>query len=259
MKKILLIITIILIGGNVFAQDKLYLLFEFMKVDEEQEIVYDKTETFWEKLHEQRIKNGDIIGWDLWRLQPGGEDQGYQYLTVTLFTDPVKMFNGGDIQAALNAAYPDMSQDELNKNFDYTSKTRDLSVRLYLEQIDVTKDEFEMPLGTIAAINMMKTTTGNYSKYENMESTIFKPMHQKEVDNGSRENWGLMRIMLPRGSEVFASHITVDMYKDYNQFFMPPQSNTETVTAEQQKAISEALETRDLTWTYMATLIKKAR
>ncbi|MDH5414773.1 MAG: hypothetical protein OEW87_11600, partial [Flavobacteriaceae bacterium] len=148
MKKILLILTIILIGGNVFAQDKLYLLFEFMKVDEEQEIVYDKTESFWEKLHAERIKNGDIIGWDLWRLQPGGEDQGYQYLTVTLFTDPVKMFNGGDIQAALNAAYPDMSQDELNKNFDYTSKTRDLAVRLYLEQIDVTKDEFEMPLGT---------------------------------------------------------------------------------------------------------------
>ncbi|MDH5414881.1 MAG: hypothetical protein OEW87_12140, partial [Flavobacteriaceae bacterium] len=154
---------------------------------------------------------------------------------------------------------PDMSQDELNKNFDYTSKTRDLAVRLYLEQIDVTKDEFEMPLGTVAAINMMKTTSGNYSKYENMESKIFKPMHQKEVDKGSRANWGLLRIMLPRGSEVFASHLTVDMYKDYNQFFMPPQSNTETITEEQQKAISEALETRDLIWTYMATLIKKAR
>jgi hypothetical protein len=259
MKKILLILTIILIGGNVFAQDKLYLTFEFMKVDEEQEAAYANTESFWEKLHEQRINSGDIIGWDLWRLQPGGEDQGYQYLTVTLFDDPVKMFSGGDVQAALNAAYPVMSQDELNKSYDYTSKTRDLAVRLYLEQIDATKDEFEMPLGTVAAINMMKTTTGNYSKYEDMESKIFKPMHQKEVDNGSRGNWGLLRMMLPRGNEVFASHITVDMYKDYNQFFMPPQSDNATLTADQQKAISEALQTRDLTWTYMATLIKKAR
>ncbi len=65
--------------------------------------------------------------------------------------------------------------------------------------------------------------------------------------------------MLPRGNEVFASHITVDMYKDYNQFYMPTQSDNATLTADQQKAISEALQTRDLTWTYMATLIKKAR
>jgi hypothetical protein len=43
-----------------------------------------------EKIHDQRVKNGNIIGWDLWSLQPGGEDQGYQYLTVQIFTDPVK-------------------------------------------------------------------------------------------------------------------------------------------------------------------------
>ena len=128
MKKLLLFIAIILLSSNVIAQDKLYLIFEFMEVDNDQEDDYWETESFWEKIHAQRVKNGDIIGWDLWSLKPGGEDQGYQYLTVNLYDDPVKMFKGaGDFNAALKAAYPDMSEEDLNKTFDKTSLTRSLT------------------------------------------------------------------------------------------------------------------------------------
>ena len=35
------------------AQDKLYLMFEFMKVDNEQEASYAETEAFWEKIHDR--------------------------------------------------------------------------------------------------------------------------------------------------------------------------------------------------------------
>ncbi|RAJ25362.1 hypothetical protein LX77_01665, partial [Gelidibacter algens] len=93
MKKLLILIALMLLGNNGFAQDKLYLILEFMKVDNEQEAAYMETEAFWQKIQEQRVKNGDILGWDLWSLQPGGEDQGYQYLTVTLYNDPLKMMS----------------------------------------------------------------------------------------------------------------------------------------------------------------------
>lgn len=85
MKKLLMLIAILLLDNTAIAQDKLYLVFEFMKVDNEQESAYWETESFWEKIQVQRTKNGDILGWDLWSLQPGGEDQGFQYLTVTLY------------------------------------------------------------------------------------------------------------------------------------------------------------------------------
>ena len=100
------------------AQEKLFLVFEFMRVDNEQELIYMETEDFWKKIHEQRVKNGDIFGWDLWRLQPGGEDQGYQYLTVNLYDDKVKMMSGaGDVEKALKDAYPDLSEEELYEKF----------------------------------------------------------------------------------------------------------------------------------------------
>ena len=95
MKNLLIIVVLMLFSITAIAQEKLYLIFEFMKVDNTQETAYAETEALWEKIHQQRVKNGDIIGWDLWSLAPGGEDQGYQYMTVTVFNDPLKMFKGG--------------------------------------------------------------------------------------------------------------------------------------------------------------------
>jgi len=262
MKKILLLFALVLLSNNAISQDKLYLIFEFMHVDNEQESAYMETEEFWEKIHEQRIKNGDIIGWDLWRLKPGGENQHFQYMTVNLYNDPVKMFEGGGgFEAALKGAYPNMSEEELNKRISATSKSRDLAVRVYLEQIDKTNEEFDIPLGTVAAINLMKVLPENFGKYEKMESEIFKPMHQKEVDKDRRESWGLLRIMSPApyASDTYASHITVDMYKDFKQFFELEDDNGPEFTDKQIKAINDGVATRDMKYVYLATLIKRAR
>ncbi len=240
------------------AQEKLYLVFEFMKVDNEQETAYGETEEFWAKIHEQRVANGDIIGWDLWRLQPGGEDQHFQYLTVNLYSDPVKMMSGaGDFGAAVKAAYPAMSEEEIEKHMSKTSKSRDLAVRIYLEEIDATTGDFNMELGTVAAINMMKVEAGNAATYEKMESEIFKPMHQRDVDNGLRGSWGLLRFMSPYGSDTYATHITVDMYKDYDQMFNPPESSeNQEFTEEEIKQINKGIASRNHKYQYLATLIK---
>lgn len=255
-----MLITIMLLGNTVIGQDKLYLIFEFMRVDNEQEAAYMETESFWEKIHEQRTKNGDILGWDLWSLQPGGEDQGYQYLTVTLYNDPVKMMSGtSDFESVLKAAYPKMPEEELNNRFNSSVKSRDLAHRIYLEQIAATKDNFQMPLGTIAGINLMKVTDTNFEIYEKFEKEIFQPMAQKEVDSGIRGNWGLMRYMLPTGSDVYATHITTDMYKDYNQVFNGGNIVGPELSEAQIKKIEEGLITRDMKYKYMATLIKKVR
>ncbi|MBZ9728650.1 hypothetical protein LB467_03040 [Salegentibacter sp. JZCK2] len=260
MKSLLILIAIMLVGNTGIAQDKLYLIFEFMKVDNEQEQAYMETEVFWEKIHEERVKNGDILGWDLWSLQPGGENQGFQYLTVNLYNDSVKMMSGaGNFEAALEAAYPDMSEDDRYEKFNNTAKSRDLAVRIFLEQIAATEDDFEMPLGTIAGINLMKATDGDSEKYEKFETEIFQPMHQKEIDAGVRGNWSLMRYILPVGSDVYASHIAVDMYKDYNQLFSGWAEAGPNFSEDQIQKIQEGLTSRDLKYKYMATLIRKVR
>ena len=140
-----------------------------------------------------------------------------------------------------------------------TAKSRDLAVRIYLEQIAKTKDNFQMPMGTIAGINFMKVSDGNFEKYERFETEIFQPLAQKEVDSGSRGNWGLMRYMLPVGSEVNATHITTDMYKDYDQLINGGTNNSPAPSEAEIKKIEQGMTTRELKYKYMATLVKKVR
>ena len=127
MKKLMIITALMVFGFTANAQEKLYLVFEFMKVDNEQEAAYSETESFWEKIQEQRVKAGDIIGWDLWSLQPGGEMQGFQYLTVSLYNDPVKMVDGSSwshLEDRAKAAYPNMTEADLMAKINGSSKTR---------------------------------------------------------------------------------------------------------------------------------------
>ena len=257
MKKLLLIFLAALFSLSALSQDPSYLIFELMKVEEGMGDDYWETESFWEKLHEQRVKNGDIIGWDLWALRPSGTGQGHQYMTVTLYNNPVKMMQGGDFNKAMEGAYPNLSQVDRDNKMDQTAKSRDLAVVVYLQQIASAGGDYEMPLGTIAQINFMKAKPGQAGAYEDMESSTFKGMHEQRVAAGDMAMWGLLRNMLGYTTEAYASHITVDMFKDWDQYFNGA-ADIEWTPA-QQKAYNDIAEIRDLKSTVFGTLVKKVR
>ena len=116
-----------------------------------------------------------------------------------------------------------------------------------------------MPLGTVAAIDMMKAEPGKYWEYEKAEKEVFKPMHQRSVNNGSKGNWSFCRILVPSGSDNYASHITVNMFKDYNHMYNTDSPPGPELSADEQKAVRDGIDARDMKYTYMATLIRKVR
>lgn len=258
MKHLLSFTLALLLAFTLTAQDDdLYLIFELMRVDESQMNDYWETEELWSGIHQQRANAGEIIGWDLWSLQPSGADQGYQFMTVTLFSSFKDMIAGdGDIVPHAKAAYPDMSETELMKKFNNTSATRDLAVRLFLREIDHTDGDFDMPIGTFATMDFMQELDADY---EEVESNIFKPWHQEMVDNGQKGSWGLLRILFPAGSDRYASHMTVNMFRDAAHFADsggPGMGDMDMSTA---LGVEEALETRDMKKIYMARLEMKVR
>lgn len=259
MKRGLSLILMLLFFWSSSAQEEIYLTFEFMKVDNDQESFYFETEEFWEKIHEQRVASGDITGWDLWQLLPGGEDQGYQYLTVTVFDDPLKMMQAGDgILESAKMAYPDLSDEELDKRLNMAGGSRDLAVRLFLNVIESTEDDFQMKPGMIASLDLMKAKNGQYEAYEKAESNTFKPWHQKYIDGGVKGNWQVLRVLIPQGTDVYTSHITVNMYDDWGQY-IKSQSFDGGMTSAIQNEMQKGLETRDMKWVYLATLLKMVR
>jgi hypothetical protein len=259
MKKLLMFLAMTLLFSNSFAQNKSYAVIEFMKVDASQDAEYLETENFWEKIHKQRIKDGNLKSWELWTLKPGGEDQGYQYLTISIYDKRVKMFaDWGDITSLAQKVHPKLSKEEVIKKLENTDKSRDLAVRYYLEQLDKTSDEFAYPVGTVATITMMKVNSNNFSAYEKAESEFFKPMHQNEIENDQRSSWKLFRFVSPTGSDTYASHITMNVYKDYAQVFSAEDDDLQ-LTEDQQKSFDEGISLREMKYVHMATLLKKTQ
>ena len=249
MKNLLTVVVAVWMTTVSFAQEtpeKLYLIFEFMRVNDEHGGDYMEVEEFWSKLHKERIAAGKIIGWDLWSLTPSGTEQGSQYMTVTLFSSLEAMMTPvtrEELMGYLNKAYPDISEEETNSIMTKTSKSRDIAHQVYLEQIASTKAPFELKVGTMASIDVMKQ---NNNAYETAEKEIFLPMHEKMVEAGEKGSWGLLKVHLPTGSEAYASHITVNMYKDASQMSAAMVWDPGEIDGMTQMAIQEGLESRSM-------------
>lgn len=262
MKKLFTFVLVSLLAFSVIAQSnpkKLYLLFEFMQVNDEKGSDYLKVEDFWSGIHKQRIADKQIIGWDLWSLTPSGTKQGSQYLTVTLFSSLKDMLQPGgfeNIYASAKKAYPQMTDKEINEMLDKTVASRDIANQVYLEQIDVTKDNFQMKPGILATLDIMRQLDDNYEK---AESEIFKPWHQNMVDAGKVGDWGMLRAILPSGNEAYGTHITVSMFNDVKQlaaYMEAPMGNIDFLT---QAAVKYGLSTREWKEKKIMTLLNMVR
>lgn len=257
MKKLLILSMVIFMTLSIRAQDSssdLYLVFEFMKVNDEQGSNYIEVEEFWSGIHKQRIADKKITGWDLWSLTPSGSEQGSQYLTVTLYSslqDMLAPINFDDIMASAKKAYPDKSDEDFTAMMNKTTASRDIAHQLFLKQIDATEGDFEMAVGTMAAMGLMKQVNNNYEK---AESEVFKPWHQQMVNDGKKGSWGLIRVILPTGSDAYATHLTVNMYKDVAQFVAERESGSGEIDGLTELAVEEGMQSRDMREVKFATL-----
>ena len=59
----------------------------YMKVKPGNENKYLEVQKSWKKLHELRLKTGNILTWALYRPMFTGLDYQWQYVTVTLYKD----------------------------------------------------------------------------------------------------------------------------------------------------------------------------
>lgn len=261
MKKII-VFALLLISPGLFAQEEdqqLYLKMEFMQVKDHNNSDYMEVEEFWSKIHQQRVADGNIIGWDLWQMSPAGKEQGSQYFTVTLFTSLAGMLEempDGKFEEYFAGAYPGMSEEDQDKMMEKTVNSRDMAHEVYLKLINQTTGGANMQLGTIIVFDIMKQL---HSSYEKVEDEVFKPWHQQMVDEGNKESWGLMQIILPAGSEAKGTHLTYSMFSSYQQLADSMEGSGGDMDMTTSLAVQKGLKTRDMVGVEKARLIKMVR
>jgi len=79
------------------------------------------------------------------------------------------------------------------------------------------------------------------------------------VDDGKKGAWGLLRVILPAGSQAVGTHITYSMYKDYSQLANFWEGDNGDMDLTTSLAVQKALKTRDWRGVEMARLVMKVR
>jgi hypothetical protein len=262
MKKLFLFSLLALFLCNQsFSQEKRYLVFEFIKVETGQTFDYLEYKEFLNEIYQQAVSNGEIAGWDFWSLKTGANNEGFQYVTITYYEDPVNMMNGFSNEKLVDLAkqaYPDMNESQISQKIQESFGTRDLASRSYMVEIAKSDDDFELKPGTLASFDLMKAVEGRFEEYETAEKEIFLPLHEKKIDAGFMESWSLLRTALPAGSEAKSTHMTLNIYSDYMQFFNSLEYE-DNVSEDEVAAIEKGLNSRDQKWIYLATLENMVR
>lgn len=258
MKKFLTFLVCGLVWTSVLhAQQTQYSVFEFIKVEKDQLFDYIEFKDLTEKVYRQALNDKRIKGWDFWKVQTGSEQGEFQYIMVTHYDDPVKMMNGLDDEALIEyakIAYPHLSDSQVRTLFQQSLAIRDLPVRLYMRELASTSDNFQYKPGVLASFDLMKAVEGRFGDYEKSEIEVFKPIHQNRINQGMMGHWSFLRAALPQGSEASSTHLTVNLYKDYVQFFNAQAYEDMNQTEEQRKAVNAGLNSRDQKWIYLANL-----
>src|SRR5690554_4850369 len=257
MKRLLVISLLVLwVSTLVFAQNPRYMVFEFTKVESTQTFDYLEYKDFLAKIYQKAASNGDIVGWDFWALQKGSNNDDFHYVTITYFDDPVKMMNGVSMEKLIEVgkqSFPEMDENEIAEKIGRSLGFRDLAMISYMVEIAKSEDEVKMVPGMLASFDLMKAVEGRFEEYEGAEKEIFLPLHEKKIDDGFMESWSLLRTAFPSGSEAKLTHMTLNIYADYMQFFNSLEYE-QSPSEKEQEAIEKGYSSRDQKWIYLATL-----
>ncbi|MDF2158279.1 hypothetical protein [Algoriphagus sp. CAU 1675] len=259
MKKLLFFLVCGLLWTSAIRaqQTNRYMVFDFIKVENDQIFDYIEFKDLMENVYRQALNDDQIVGWDFWSLQSGADHSTFQYIMITYYEDPVKMMNGLDEESMVEytrIAYPHLNEIQVTKLFQESLAMRDMPMRLYMKEIVSTNDNFQMKPGVLASFDLMKANEGKFDDYEKAEMETFRPIHQKRIEQGLMGHWSFLRTALPLGSQAKSTHLTMNMYKDYMQFFNAQAYEDLDQTESQRKAVTEGLKSRDQKWVYLATL-----
>lgn len=193
-----------------------YVIVDYMKVKPGMGDKYLECEQAWKLIHQERVKQGLITGWELEQVVfPAGTDTEYDYLTIT-------HLKNWDAIGKLNGSWDDKTWGMLTKNLTAAQKETANNANLYRDlvksEVWTTGDMAFAPGGTrplYAVENFMKIPAGGWDAWVEMETKFVKPVHEKSIAMGTRAGWLMGFMELPRGDGYPYQASTVDYYNTW--------------------------------------------
>lgn len=195
-------------GAAVYAQPvkTLYAVVDFMKTKPGQESHYLELEkNIWKPIHQERIRQGEIVGWMLFRIRYTGTADAYNYATVTLFADPAKLDDPFSVD--LSKVHPNKNMDALLTE---TQNARDLTGSCLLKQEIAVADSSQPNGSRFLQVDYMSVAQGKDNKYLQVENDIWRAVHQELITEGLRTGWSVWSRIYPSGYRLDFQYLTVN-------------------------------------------------
>lgn len=200
--------------GNAQNDPTAFAITDLMKVKPGSEDKYlDLEKNIWKPMHQERINQGKITGWILYRVLYTGTTDLYNYVTVTFFD---KAANLEDPWAGIDAKKILPGKD-VDKAFAETLNCRDLvRSNLIMKQDEAIPEAGAGPAKYIQ-VDFMKVKPGNDGAYLDVEKNIWKPVHQEFIKAGTRSGWSLWGNLYPAGSGTDYQYVTANFFTDFSK------------------------------------------
>jgi transcriptional regulator NrdR family protein len=216
MKKILMILIVSLVTVQLTAQDKYYVEFFFgtVKNANVENHIKNEKETF-AKIHGDRIKRGEIVGWDMWQMVSPGDTQGTTtFMYATIYKDFDKANSWTDhideyVKRIAGNNAPEFRKKVNSVMADYTTMN---------DVITSIKGEYSKSQNTnphYLVFNSMAVNNYRTSEYEEMENNTFKSYR---TENKKLLNWDLHKVLNVSGENKI-NYYTADFYEHLKDIY----------------------------------------
>lgn len=182
---------------------------EYMKVTQESESLYLQVEQEWKKIHKNRIDQGLINGWSLYRNVDAGYNDPYQYMVITWYDDM-----DGAVRAELGDIGESLMAEIDTDIADQTMASRVLAHREFSHNLASASNNHG---AAFLVVNRMRPTPGNWDAYVESEREVFKPMFEESISQGNRASWGLWNTWPYEEGQIRL--VTVDGFDDLAQSY----------------------------------------
>jgi hypothetical protein len=181
---LLLFLSVSLCGAGQMA------IVEYMKVKPGNDSNYLEVEKAWKKLHEVRLKTGQILSWALYEPMFTGQDFEYQYVTVTVYKDLAGYEKAVWSDSLSQMAYPDYKEKDWQEFGKKTGDARVLSQVQVYRLVTEANAKAMKPVKYLQLSNMA-VKPGGEGAYEKLENDYFKPLHEAAIKAGQMEGWSI--------------------------------------------------------------------
>lgn len=167
----------------------------------------------WKAAHQLRKQNGKITNWALYRVNFTGENDQYNYVSVSYYDSWAKTEGNDNFSDLLKATNPKVDPAITIAK---TQAVRKIVRQALYSRVDFVSAQ-NAPPTKFVQIDFMKTKEGMNDEYLRVELEEWKPVHQALTDAGKRNGWSLWSQVFPGGTASSHNYVTGNIFSSYAQ------------------------------------------